>query len=404
MQIELKTIQREVGITFIYVTHDQEEALTMSDRIAVFNHGRIEQVGTPAEVYERPVTSFVAGFVGTSNLLTEGAAIAILGQPGTFTVRPEKIRLAEPAEVAGPDEISATGRVVEVVYLGADTRYLVALEAGATLVVTQQNLATSSMEALAARGRAVRLVWKRQHASSPSAPPPGTSPLARNRSDDGLRLEEEGMKNRHLATAIAVLAIATAACSGAATPVPTPAPTAAPTPAPTAAPTPAPTAAPTEAPTASPTAAATPTTDPNAGYGTISPLKPALDLSKVGGAGEGALNIIIWAGYAEDGSTNKEYDWVHPFETASGCKVQTKVGNTSDEMVTLLRQGGGSVYDGVSASGDATNRLIATATSPWSTRPRSPASRTSRHSCRTRRITSSTASTTACRTVGAATA
>ncbi len=163
MQIELKTIQREVGITFIYVTHDQEEALTMSDRIAVFNHGRIEQVGTPAEVYERPVTSFVAGFVGTSNLLTEGAAIAILGQPGTFTVRPEKIRLAEPAEVAGPDEISATGHVVEVVYLGADTRYLVALEAGATLVVTQQNLATSSMEALAARGRAVRLVWKRQH-------------------------------------------------------------------------------------------------------------------------------------------------------------------------------------------------------------------------------------------------
>jgi putative spermidine/putrescine transport system substrate-binding protein len=94
-------------------------------------------------------------------------------------------------------------------------------------------------------------------------------------------------------------------------------------------------------------------------YGTISPLKPAVDLSKVGGAGEGALNIIIWGGYAENGSAVKEYDWVHAFEKATQCKVNRKVGNTSDEMVTLMRQGGGSTYDGVSASGDATNRLIA---------------------------------------------
>jgi putative spermidine/putrescine transport system ATP-binding protein len=163
MQIELKTIQREVGITFIYVTHDQEEALTMSDRIAVFNHGRIEQVGTPADVYERPATAFVAGFVGTSNLITGPAAEALLGRSGTFTVRPEKIRLAAAEDPVAPDEAAALGHVEEVVYLGADTRYLVALDAGATLVVTQQNLATSSMEALAARGRAVRLVWKRQH-------------------------------------------------------------------------------------------------------------------------------------------------------------------------------------------------------------------------------------------------
>ena len=96
MQIELKAIQREVGITFIYVTHDQDEALTMSDRMAVFNEGRIEQVGTPAEVYERPATAFVAGFVGTSNLLRGEVARAIVGEDGTFTVRPEKIRLAEP--------------------------------------------------------------------------------------------------------------------------------------------------------------------------------------------------------------------------------------------------------------------------------------------------------------------
>ncbi|HEY7591230.1 MAG TPA: ABC transporter ATP-binding protein [Candidatus Limnocylindrales bacterium] len=163
MQIELKAIQQEVGITFIYVTHDQEEALTMSDRLAVFNAGRIEQVGPPAEVYERPATPFVAGFVGTSNLLRGDAARAILGQSGTFTVRPEKIRLAEPEAPVGADEIGTPGRIRNVVYLGPDTRYHVALEAGGELVVTQQNLATSSTDVRSAQGKAVRLVWKRQH-------------------------------------------------------------------------------------------------------------------------------------------------------------------------------------------------------------------------------------------------
>jgi putative spermidine/putrescine transport system ATP-binding protein len=163
MQIELKGIQQEVGITFIYVTHDQEEALTMSDRIAVFNEGRVEQIGAPAEIYERPATPFVAGFVGTSNLLRSDVARAIVGETGTFTVRPEKIRLAEPGAPVGPDEISAPGRIRQVVYLGPDTRYHVALNAGGELVVTQQNLATSSIDARSAQGRAVRLVWKRQH-------------------------------------------------------------------------------------------------------------------------------------------------------------------------------------------------------------------------------------------------
>jgi putative spermidine/putrescine transport system ATP-binding protein len=163
MQIELKAIQQQVGITFIYVTHDQEEALTMSDRLAVFNQGRIEQVGAPAEVYERPATRFVAGFVGTSNLLSGSVAEQIVGRPGTFTVRPEKIRLAEPEAPTGPDETSATGRIRDVVYLGPDTRFVVALDAGADLVVTQQNLATTSTEALALQGKAVRLIWKRQH-------------------------------------------------------------------------------------------------------------------------------------------------------------------------------------------------------------------------------------------------
>jgi putative spermidine/putrescine transport system ATP-binding protein len=163
MQIELKAIQGEVGITFIYVTHDQEEALTMSDRMAVFRDGRIEQVGTPADVYERPATAFVAGFVGTSNLLRGDVARAIVGQPGTFTVRPEKIHLGEPDTPVGADESSASGHIRSVVYLGSDTRYIVALDAGTELVVTQQNLATSSMEALAQQGKAVRLIWKRQH-------------------------------------------------------------------------------------------------------------------------------------------------------------------------------------------------------------------------------------------------
>ena len=163
MQIELKAIQQQVGITFIYVTHDQEEALTMSDRLAVFNKGRIEQIGTPADIYEHPATQFVAGFVGTSNLLRGEVAASIVGQTGTFTIRPEKIRIGEPDVAVGPDEASAAGTIRDVVYLGPDTRYVVALDAGADLVVTQQNLSTSSTEALAQQGKAVRLVWKRQH-------------------------------------------------------------------------------------------------------------------------------------------------------------------------------------------------------------------------------------------------
>jgi putative spermidine/putrescine transport system ATP-binding protein len=163
MQIELKGIQQQVGITFIYVTHDQGEALTMSDRMAVFNKGRIEQVGSPADVYEKPATRFVAGFVGTSNLITGNAAEQIVGQAGTFSVRPEKIRLVGPDETPAADESSGLGTISKVVYLGPDTRYLVDLDAGATLVVEQQNLATTSTDALAKDGEKVRLTWKRVH-------------------------------------------------------------------------------------------------------------------------------------------------------------------------------------------------------------------------------------------------
>jgi putative spermidine/putrescine transport system ATP-binding protein len=163
MQIELKAIQQEVGITFIYVTHDQDEALTMSDRLAVFNAGRIEQVGSPADVYERPSTPFVAGFVGTSNLLSGDAAREIAGAAGTYTVRPEKIRIAAPDEQTADDELSVSGTVRDAIYLGADTRYIVALESGGELVVTEQNRDASSIEAHEARGRPVRLIWRRRH-------------------------------------------------------------------------------------------------------------------------------------------------------------------------------------------------------------------------------------------------
>jgi putative spermidine/putrescine transport system ATP-binding protein len=163
MQVELKAIQQRVGLTFVYVTHDQEEALTMSDRLAVLNAGRIEQVGSPAEVYERPATEFVAGFVGVSNVLSGETARAIAGDSMAFTIRPEKIRMVDVELDPGPQECSTLGHVREVVYLGALTRYAVELEGGGTLVVLQQNLATSSMEALRVRGRAVRLLWDKQH-------------------------------------------------------------------------------------------------------------------------------------------------------------------------------------------------------------------------------------------------
>ncbi|WP_345559323.1 ABC transporter ATP-binding protein [Nonomuraea rosea] len=164
MQVELKELQREVGITFLFVTHDQEEALTMSDRVAVFDRGRIEQVGTPAEVYERPATAFVAGFVGTSNLISGAAAEKVLGRTGTFSVRPEKLRvvLGESAP-AGPDEHAAAGTVAEVVYAGAATRFVVDLDAGGRLIALQQNLQVSSMDVMGLRGAKVRLVWQRRH-------------------------------------------------------------------------------------------------------------------------------------------------------------------------------------------------------------------------------------------------
>lgn len=163
MQLELKTIQQQVGITFVYVTHDQEEALTMSDRLGVFNAGRLEQVGAPAEVYENPATDFVAGFVGVSNLVSGAAAQAISGSPLTFTIRPEKIIIHDAGASVSDGMCHADGRIKDVVYLGAHTRYRVDLATGGELNVVEQNVDASSVDAQAARGRPVRLIWHRSH-------------------------------------------------------------------------------------------------------------------------------------------------------------------------------------------------------------------------------------------------
>jgi putative spermidine/putrescine transport system ATP-binding protein len=156
MQSELKRIQSEVGITFVYVTHDQEEALTMSDRLAVFDAGKIVQVGAPAEVYEHPATAFVAGFVGTSNLLER--------EGRRFTVRPEKVRILAGEPGAGLHV--ERGRVIEVSYVGPLTRYTVALAAGGELQVVAQNLETSSADALGDKGREVSVAWRQEHTSA----------------------------------------------------------------------------------------------------------------------------------------------------------------------------------------------------------------------------------------------
>ncbi len=176
MQVELKQIQRDAGITFVFVTHDQEEALTMSDRIAVMNRGRVEQIGAPAELYEQPATAFVAGFVGTSNMLTGAASREVIGRPGSFAVRPEKIHLhllgdaaAGTASISAetsagdPAEISANGRITEVIYAGPATRFIVDLDAGARIVVVAQNQQRSSAEVAALRAHRVRVSWHPNH-------------------------------------------------------------------------------------------------------------------------------------------------------------------------------------------------------------------------------------------------
>jgi putative spermidine/putrescine transport system ATP-binding protein len=154
MQLELKRIQKKVGITFVYVTHDQEEALTMSDRMAVMSNGRIEQVGPPVEVYERPATEFVAGFIGISNVLERNGV--------RFVVRPEKLRMLEDGQEAARGMSVESGIVEQVVYVGMSTRYIVRLDQGEQLVAVRQNMDAPG-QALRYEGRRVRLAWVPGH-------------------------------------------------------------------------------------------------------------------------------------------------------------------------------------------------------------------------------------------------
>ena len=159
MQTELRGLQRQVGITFLYVTHDQEEALSMSDRLAVFRDGRVEQVGTPAEIYESPASVFVAGFVGASNRLAGELARAASGADAPFLVRPEKLRLLPAPAAAEPGECSLAGTIEEATYLGPFTRYRVRTDPPGDLVVLAQNLRMGSLEARTAPGQRVRVAW-----------------------------------------------------------------------------------------------------------------------------------------------------------------------------------------------------------------------------------------------------
>ena len=179
MQTELKRIQQEVGITFVYVTHDQDEALTMSDRVAVLDAGQIEQIGSPIEVYERPATAFVAGFIGVSNLIERGGR--------SLTVRPEKVHLCFGDEVPPAGSHVEEGAVDEVIYLGVVTRYVVRLDQGGQLVAVRQNLETAAADAFAAR--AARFGWRgaRTRPSRSPADPPGAQhrPTRRSHHDQG---------------------------------------------------------------------------------------------------------------------------------------------------------------------------------------------------------------------------
>jgi putative spermidine/putrescine transport system ATP-binding protein len=157
MQIELKFIQREVGITFVYVTHDQEEALTMSDRIAVFNDGRIEQIGPPAEVYEHPQSEFIAGFVGVSNVIERDGR--------RYTIRPEKLNLLEDGDEPADGSRVEAGVVRDVQYVGPVTRFHVTLDRGGELQVLAQNLEEGSSEVLEVKGRRVRVEWRPEQES-----------------------------------------------------------------------------------------------------------------------------------------------------------------------------------------------------------------------------------------------
>ena len=165
MQVELKRIQREAGITFIFVTHDQEEAMRMSDRIAVFNEGSIEQVGTPAEVYERPQTKFVASFLGVSNIFSGDDAKAIFGSPTMVNIRPERIKLVPADTKLKAGESGVVGSIIEASYIGATTIYLIQTQSGQRVIATRLNEELPDQINRFETGDRVGAVWKSDHSA-----------------------------------------------------------------------------------------------------------------------------------------------------------------------------------------------------------------------------------------------
>ena len=317
MQVELKEIQRDLGITFIFVTHDQEEALTLSDRIAVFNDGRIVQLGTPAELYERPGSRFVADFVGTSNLFDEERSRSILGRDGHHSVRPEKMTVTR-AGLDGEGVRNVPGTVVEAIYLGSGVRLVVDLDDGTRVTVLEQNVRESRPRRRARRpGR--RLVARRRRRAPRHRGPPGDLRLRHPPADRAAtstcttlhhtQKQERTMKRiPHTARRGAVVGLAIASVA---------------------------------------LLTACGTTQGGSDGG-----EAATELGEM----EGQLSVLAWPGYAEDGSTDPEVDWVTPFEEETGCEVTVKTFGTSDEAVNLMKTG---EYDVVSASGDASLRLVA---------------------------------------------
>ena len=165
MQVELKRIQREAGITFIFVTHDQEEAMRMSDRIAVFNAGAIEQIGTPQQVYEKPESTFVARFLGVSNVFSDQAAQEIFGSAATVNIRPERIKLVPPETKPKAGEHGVVGKIIEASYIGATTIFLIETESGQKVIATRLNEELPDQINRFETGDRVGAVWKSDHSA-----------------------------------------------------------------------------------------------------------------------------------------------------------------------------------------------------------------------------------------------
>jgi putative spermidine/putrescine transport system ATP-binding protein len=165
MQVELKRIQREAGITFIFVTHDQEEAMRMSDRIAVFNAGAIEQIGTPQQVYEKPESTFVARFLGVSNVFSDQVAQEIFGSKATVNIRPERIKLVPADTKPAANERGVVGTIIEASYIGATTIFLIQTESGQRVIATRLNEELPDQINRFEIGDRVGAVWKSDHSA-----------------------------------------------------------------------------------------------------------------------------------------------------------------------------------------------------------------------------------------------